>query len=55
MGDRNRPRRVGSELLGLELLGLLPLGLAESPNHRRRREQAAFSCRKPMPREPPTR
>ena len=45
LGDRNRPRRVGLELLGLELLGL-----AESPNHRRRRERAASSCRKPMPR-----
>jgi len=57
LGDRNRPRRVGSELPGLGLLplGLLPLELAESPNHRRRRERAASSCRKPMPREPPTR
>ena len=55
LGDRNRPRRVGLELLGLELLGLELLGLAESPNHRRRRERAALSCRKPMPREPPTR
>ena len=55
LGDRNRPRRVGSELLGSELLGLLLLVLAELPNHRRQRERAASLCRKLMPREPPTR